>query len=379
MVARIRRVWFAGVGFAALLFGTGEVQAQECGPEQVTEWWPRRRFQTPPASATERAAMESKLAAAEALIRQTVYSKPRGFAVRPGWSYGGASPGRLRTFGFAAIAFDACSRYDEHGADFAVTFNPDPQQWSESDRPMPDESGDGLYMERVRAEPLFGSTVTFGHFQEENGPGFKLLFTVGGESPTVPVTREEYLRAVIFGLEGKDQANVKEVLAYTSKTQYQRWLESAAERKKRIEETVAGVAMVDPSQVAKVRADLERADSVAGETLRKEEPSERAELARAKANATAAGDKLRAQIAAMTPAERAAPAWLVGFDFVPAGTPNAYAIVRMKPDFYRARTSPVEVRAILVEFPNPYRQRQTQHRQLYEQFDWAALKRLLGH
>jgi hypothetical protein len=117
---------------------------------------------------------------------------------------------------------------------------------------------------------------------------------------------------------------------------------------------------------------------MAGETLRKEEPSERAELERAQASATAAGDKLRAQIAAMTPAERAAPAWLVGFDFVPAGTPNAHAIVRMKPDFYRTRTSPVEVRAILVEIPNPYRQRQTQHRQLYEQFDWAALKRLLG-
>ena len=51
---------------------------------------------------------------------------------------------------------------------------------------------------------------------------------------------------------------------------------------------------------------------------------------------TVFGDRLRAEIAAMTPQERASPAWVIGTDFVSPGTPNASAIVRWNPDFYRA-------------------------------------------
>ena len=57
-------------------------------------------------------------------------------------------------------------------------------------------------------------------------------------------------------------------------------------------------------------------------------------------NATAAVDKIRARIAAMTPAERALPAYAEGmaFDVVPQGTPDANAIVRVNPALYRTRT-----------------------------------------
>jgi hypothetical protein len=79
----------------------------------------------------------------------------------------------------------------------------------------------------------------------------------------------------------------------------------------------------------------------------------------------------------MTPAERALPAWLSGFDLVPAGTPNAVAVVRRNPQFYRARTSPFEVRAILVEIPYPHKENVAQHQQMYREFDWEALKLLL--
>jgi hypothetical protein len=352
--------------------------AQECRPDEQVPWWERRVFGKPPANRAERAVTEANMGAAENLVRKTAYATPRGFAVRPVWSFGDPPTGsRLYRYEYATTAFAACSKYDEHGSDFTVTFNPEPQEWSEGDRPMPDENGDGLYTEQVRTEPLFGAIATYSHFQETNALALRVLFTVGGESPTIPATREEYLRALIFTLEGKNQEKVKEVLELASKTQYQRWLERAAERKKGIEDVVAGVTMVDPSQAKKVRADLEAADRQAGEQLKKEEPGERAELEKMKANATAAGDRFRAQIAAMTPAERASPAWTNGMDLVPAGSPNAHAILRRNPAFYRVRTTSSAPRAILVTVPGPHDQNKALHRQMFGEFDWEALKRLL--
>jgi hypothetical protein len=333
--------------------------------------------------------VEANLRAAEELVRKTNYGKPRGFAVRPAWGYGGPDRGErtwgygnptrnpIRGYGYGTVIYHACARHEEFGSGIDIEFNPDPQSWSEGDRAMLDENGDALYSERPRIEPLFGSTATFGHFDLVNSEGLFLLFTAGGESPTIPVTREEYLRAVIFSLEGKNQEKVKELLEFTSKTQYERWKERAAERKRDIEQMVAGVAQVDPAKAAKARADLENADRVAGETLLKNEPAERAELDRMRANATAAGDKIRARIAAMTPAERALPAYVVDrFDVVPAGTPDANAFVRVNPEFYRTRRTPVEARAILVGIPmDEYLP--AQRRQMIREFDWDALKRLL--
>lgn len=357
---------------------SSNIGAQKCRPDEQVPWWERRVFGKPPANRAERAAIEANMGSAEDLVRKTAYATPRGFAVRPTWSFGDPPTGsQLSRYEYATTTFAECSKSDEHGSDFTVAFNPEPQQWSEGDRPMPDENGDGLYTERLRSEPLFGTTATFGHFQEENALALQLLFTVGGESPTIPATREEYLRALIFTLEGKNQEKVKEALEFASKTKYQRWLESAAERKKGIEDVVAGVTMVDPSLAKKVRADAEAADRKAGETLKKEEPAERVELEKMRANATAAGDRFRAQIAAMTPAERASPAWTYGMDLVPAGSPNAHAIVRRNPAFYRVRTTSSAPRAILVTVPGSHEQNKALHQQMFREFDWETLKRLL--
>ena len=225
---------------------------------------------------------------------------------------------------------------------------------------------------------MFGSTATYGVFGITNAEGLTVVFTSGGESPTVPVTREAYLRAQIFTLEGKNQEKVKDFLEFTSKTQYERWKESAARRQKDIDDIVAGVAQVDPAKAAKTRADLENADRIAGETHRKNEAAERAELERMRSKATAAGDLMRARIAAMTPAERRMPAYVYGdnFDVVPADTPNANAIVRVNPDFYRTRRTPVEARIIMVHIRNDEYIPEL-HRQMFRELDWAAIKRLL--
>ena len=272
--------------------------------------------------------MDPGLAAAEALARKTAYKAPRGYAVRASWSYGGelADKTSLHTYVFAPVLFWACSKYDEHGADLMIIFDPSPMAWSLSDRPLLDESGDGLYLERPRSQPLHGSTSTFGHFEDDQTEGLRVLFTSGGESPTIPVTREAWLRAQIFTLEGKEQEKLKEAIATTM----QLYANDSIGREK----TLAGLK--------------------------------------------ALGDKRRAQIAAMTAEERASPAWTNDFDLVPAGTPGASTVVRRNPAFYRARRSPFEIRAILVQVGGAREEMKAVNRQVYEEFDWDGLKKLLA-
>lgn len=105
---------------------------------------------------------------------------------------------------------------------------------------------------------------------------------------------------------------------------------------------------------------------------------ERTELGKNLALFNAIGDKLRAQIAAMSPQERASPAFLVGDTLAAAGAPNTYAVVRANPAFYRARRSPVEPRAVLVLMPNSYKELWRQQEQLYTQLDWAAIKKMVN-
>lgn len=355
--------------------------AQECGKDQLTTWWPRAYLtaSNDPISAADRTAIEAQLLAVEALMRKTPYAAPRGFAVKPTFAYHDVtSRTRLYPYEFSLMVYLRCSKYDEHGADISLTFNPDPQKWSEGDRPALDERGDALYTERVRTETLFGATATYGRFHAVNTEGLFVLFTTGGESPTLPVTREEYLRFRIFTHEGKDQEKLNALAADLSKTPYQRWLEDAPARKKRNEELFALISRTNPAQAAKMRADMEKAEQAEAEKLKRNDAYERGAQAKNMEVYRAIGDKLRAEIAAMSPQERSSPALLVGGTLVRAGTPNAYAIVRKNPAFYRAAGSPFVPRAILVRMPNAHKELWPQQEQLYKQLDWAAIKRMVN-
>jgi hypothetical protein len=367
--------------FTLCVATAARAQVLKCGPNEVVPWWPRAVANdgANTLSAADRATIEARLAAIETLMRKTAYATPRGMAVQPWFSYHEITDRTtLYQYGFVLATYARCSKYDEGGAHLLLDINPDPMGWSESDRPMPDEHGDGLYTERVRTPALFGATATFGHFQERNSEGIYLLFTTGGQSPTLPVTREEYLRAVIFSLEGKNGEKVKAAAAIVSKTPYERWMEEAAERRNRNEELYAIVAKTNPSQAAKMRADMEKAELAETEKLKKADAYERAQLGKNVAGLTVLGDKYRAQLAAMTPAERTSPAFAEGFDLVPAGTPNANAIVRKNPAFYRATSSPLQPRAILVRLPNAREEDLSQQAELFKQLDWAAIRKMVN-
>ncbi|HEX8030221.1 MAG TPA: hypothetical protein VF491_17225 [Vicinamibacterales bacterium] len=90
------------------------------------------------------------------------------------------------------------------------------------------------------------------------------------------------------------------------------------------------------------------------------------------------GDGYRAKIVAMSAPERSAQAFLLGEHLVAQGTRDAYGIVRKNPAFYRAPTSPFEPRAILVSMPVGHKDERPQQAQLYKQFDWAALKKMVA-
>ena len=343
-------------------------------------WWPRGSVDVVnPIGAADRAAVDATLAAAEALVRNTVLGKPRGYEI-VSWSQYDGPRDRSRLSEFRLDVQLQCptrAKGKEHPADVEMIFNPNPLRWSEGDRPMLDEKGDALFFERVRAATRFGAFATYGDFDEKkrvDTEGLFVLFTAGGESPTLPVSREEYLRAMIFTLEGKDQEKVKK--AATAKSHlYQEWLDRTEQRKKEHEQMIAMVAATDASQAAKLRKDIEKVERETAETFKKSEAQDR----EVGAKSTVPGDRLRAQIAAMSPQERASPAWVLGTqELVAVGTPSAMTVVRANPAFYRARRSPFEPRAVLVHLLIGWEQLMPVYQQMYRDFDWAGVKRLVN-
>lgn len=363
-VCAIAAAMFAGAANAPL-------HAQECTGEGArTEWFERAVMNgSDPVAAADLAAIEPRLAQFEDLVRKTAFGSPRGFEAYPSWHYG-APPDRARLSWYAFVLVLQCPSRKATGGDgqlgIVINVNPDPQMWSESDRPHVDAKGDSIYINKVRGATRFGATALFGDLDLESitGLGAWVLFTTGDASPTLPVSREEYLRLVLFEVEGPPGAKAKSA--------YQEYLDGAPDRKKANDEVVAIVAKSDPAKAEQLRKDLEKAERENGELLKQSDEQGAAGL-------RASTDRIRAQIAAMTPAERAAPAYIVGFtDFVEADAPNAMAVVRRNPALYRARTSPFEPRLIVVRLPGNYSALNDLNRRVHRELDWAALKALVN-
>jgi hypothetical protein len=351
------------------------------GPETKASprpgWHPREFFTDGRISAADRAIIEKNLAAAEALVvRIAGYATPRGFEVTPWWAFHPArSRDRLHDYQMQIHVHNPTKKAAGGGWSPAlkIHFNPSVAQLSVGG--TREESGQSIYSERPRSSVAYGATAVYGTFGEVNAPEMNVLFTSHDESPMLPVSRERYLRAVIFELEGNDPEELKRHKAAAARTPYEEWMSGAAQRKKEREETLAQIS--DKAQAAKMRAQIEKMELDVTEGLKKSETLERQSLS--KPGNPSPGDQIRAQIAAMTPAERASQGWVIARQLVPVGTPGAEALVRENPAFYRARGSPFEPRAILVNMPSEVYKKVmgATQLQLYREFDWAALKRLL--
>ena len=144
----------------------------------------------------DRTFLQNALTAVEQLVRNTAYGKPRGYEAAATWVF---DPPAIQTrlsesyqFGLSMWC-PTIKRAVDGSPAVVINFNPNPQRWSEGDRPLLDERGDRLYTQRLATQALFGSTATF--------DGQYVLYTSGDASPTLPVSREEFLRALIFTLE----------------------------------------------------------------------------------------------------------------------------------------------------------------------------------
>ena len=371
-----------GLMLMALCAGAPAAVFAQCtatGPGRP--WLPRGEaaFETPPAA--DRSIIAPNLIAAEAIVKKTSFAVTHGFDLRPMWNPGYDASHSRDHLGRYMVSFEAfCPSASADGdgtMPLAIIFNPNLDDFTEHAAPaVTDAHGDRLFLERERSETRFGATAVFGNY----GDGLTaekpmlVLFTAGGESPTLPVSREEYLRARILFVDGID-GQIKET---SVKTSYEQWLERAPARKKEHEEMVATVARIDPSQAAKVRADLEKGERDTAESMKKMDAIEREGIRKVTSLNSSTAANLRAQLAAMTPQERASPAFAAGDELRPAGSPNATAVIRANPAFYRTRRSPFEPRAVLVHLEYGYSALSPQKRAMYEMLDWAAIKRLVN-
>lgn len=357
-------------GLIPLSAGTAQSASSSQPPRLKPGWYVRSHYLNDPPAAL-RAIFERNLTAAEQLITSTsAYARPAGFEAQAHWvAQPRALPGGLRTYWVQIQPYvpDWISTAGGSSVLVQIVFNPEPGYVS--DGVVKSETGETYFHERPRSAE-YGTPFVYGKFGVPN-TSLRVLFTARDQDPTLPVSREEYLRARIHELDGDGQ--LKEAQAAVAKTTYQAWMDGAAERKKEREEVVA--AMPDRESAAKMRATLEKAEQDLAEGLKKNEPRD-ADNVRAMRGFDPSRI-LRDELAALTPQERASQAWVGGTTLMPAGTPNARRVIRANPAVYRMRVSPAEPRAILVVLHEPMRAMKAVHEQFHREFDWAALRKLL--
>ena len=260
------------------------------------------------------------------------------------------------------------------------------------------ESGDRDATGRsVTREEWFGKqrpdvTLVWRKLLPPPDPSFELVFFApDGDPPWTPLTREEFRRFEIFEAEGANGEKRAAYRARLEKTQYDRWMEEAPQRKKERDEMAAGFrAVKTTAETNSFIKEMENTEREVTARLKATDAEERQQN-QATLNAPWIGDKLRASIAAMSPAERKLPALVYLSDnrdivsqFASPDSEEVTRYVYTNADFWRARKIRTEVRSIKIEFagrctkepPPP-----PAHRALWalhEKLDWAALKALVN-
>jgi hypothetical protein len=171
----------------------------------------------------------------------------------------------------------------------------------------------------------------------------------------IPVTREQFLRDLIHDREGEvaRQAEADKKLPPCDKD-YKDWMARGDERRKSTEESYQRFKKTDPAEAERFRADMEKMEADMPAGLKKNQALCEADRKwRAEHTADPVLETLRAELAGMTPAERASQAWAKkAFDypspFVPANTKDARAVVRFNPDYFDLSRPRTDIQLITV-------------------------------
>jgi len=353
---RALAVGLASVAALTCLFANADLLAQR-GAAPTRRGWIWRNTSMQGISGTERATVEARLREIEKVLQRVpLLANPNGFVVNSFLFGDQSSNGELIQSRYE-IGLAPAAGLDAQ-ASIEVVVNPRLpfihayNQWGA----LPEEGGDTIFFEERFGDPRPDATHVYGKLEPQGG-SYLVLMTTGRVSPLLPVTREEYLKAVILALEGPPGR----------RTPYQQWLDGAADRKKSLEETITLLPAAQRDAFRKGMEDEERKTT---------------EQFKAADSQPTASDPVRAKLASLTLAERRSQVWVKGktdyAEFAAPNTPNAVHAVRANPAFYRPLRSRTEARGIHVRFStgsNP--QMRAAVMQAAAMLDWSALATLL--
>jgi hypothetical protein len=343
----------------ALLCSGATATAQLAPAPMRPGWLPPLEHYDKTITAAQRAILKSRLEQIERLVlRVPEISRPVGFEVQPQFEASAGPDGELISSSYALGIYVPSKALNEGCLCLQVFVNPRPESlhpWDQRPKIL-DEHGDAVYLEEQVAEPRPGSTLVYGRISPHERTFYVVLLTSGGASPFLEVTREQYLKTLIWELGGRG-----------AKTPYQTWLDGAPGRRQAREETAA---LLPASERAAF--------------LKQQEDGERESTARFKATAEGpqVADPIRARLASLTPAERELPVWVGdawGYrEFLAPKSPNAFHAVRRNPAFYRPAGSPTDARGIEVRISTGlYPVVQHALNDVAMNLDWSALAALL--
>ncbi len=334
-------------------------------------------------TAAEMATTLNRLKEIERILLQVPeLASPDGFEVAPGLHGGGdpQSTGRAISSNYDLMFFSPSQRIAGEGSNcISVSIN---HLHGADQLPYSDGRGN-IHLEHELGPLVPGATRAWQTLSPSGRSWTYLLFSAAGKSPWMPVTREGYLKAVIGYAEGKDGEVLATLRRARAETSYRRWLAAAPQRKAQWEATAAAQP---PTEAAKMRTHFEQAEREATESLKVGEASELEEIDGTLARITQQATRWRARIAAMSPAERSATAWLDRMDargetFVEPNSPLSQQVVQEDSGYFKARRSRIEARNIVVRLSTSLTCETAAVRkviwQVYQKLDWAALARLV--
>jgi hypothetical protein len=249
-----------------------------------------------------------------------------------------------------------------------------------------DASGRLLFIEADVDTRMAGATVVRDGLRWSSDSAVRrsgyVTFSRGSASPWTSVSREQWLRTLIFEAEGKDGDRETSARRTLEKTAYQQWLEGAAERKNNIDAAVTAFAQSQGRAAAEeMRQTLEKTNREVGEQLKAQEAEERERNKQVLSTPTR-GDAFRAQLAAMSPAERASGALVDHSGQLRAtNDPLGHRVLTPDPAFWRVSRSRAEVHTITVHFDwdgaCAHPSTRAALEKAWQNVDWAAIKRFV--
>jgi hypothetical protein len=362
-------------------------------PSRGPGWLPRRS-QLFPGTPYSPAEMTEVLARLEAInrivVKSGVFDNPEGYEIEPRFHPGGdadlnadGTPKRRATvlgYAYALRMYAPTKKVAGEGTECVrIYVNAAP---GASKLPYNNRAGD-MFMEWDHGDPIPGATSVWNHLSPTARSFVEVLFTSGGAEYWKPVTRGDFLDAVLVQMQG-DPQKIAAAKAAVDETPYRRWIAAAADRKQMRDVIVAALPA---SQAAARRKQMEDDDRKTTEELRASEAKDSAGLAKELTAMDKPLESLRAKIAATSPAERRIPAWLDrhavqdAFPLVAPRSDTAVRVLQFDSDFVRARRSRVEARTIYVHLSASLScEMPAIHGAVYKalsQLDWAAFARLV--